>query len=465
MIMQSIPDLNSKSKRHWTKFLVSLDRWILTVGFIILAVLILTMSRANIVADSVDYYAILQWVTPAEEKPIVGNLHFAEQRSPGYSLTALIPYGLLSLIVEPFVTTEEIIEMRFAPPYPPPRTPPTGAKDEYRPISPPTPKGSELMLIPAKPLLLKNIPFKDFYIPQEGSWFQWKLVLALAITSYLFLFLGMIASAVALRTGYPMFSGYYLVPLTIFASVIFVHNILDTPLYATLTAYGGISLFTLFFIKGYARQKARDFLIAGIFLGFVVLVRLETGVIAGTLALLLMARKEWNLVLRLFLGASWALLVWVVFNFAQFGTLFHLGILRGDINILAFDLGYISDSLIHPSSGVVFWSPLLIPGIVGLLLSRTAPLRMMGICSLVLLALYLIRVPIMYQHVGEGLLDIGGILVTPPPTSSAMHELVRSDINRYLTVLMPFSVLGLREVIGKVWQCWSRVLKKTATVS
>jgi hypothetical protein len=457
MIMQNIPDQNSESKCRSNKFRLSLDRWLLAAGFIVLAILILAKSRANIVADSVDYYAILQWVTPAEEEPIVRNQHFAEQRSPGYSLTALIPYGLLSLIVEPFVTTEKIIETRFAPPYPPPRTPPNGAKGEYRPISPPTPMGSELMLIPAQPLLLKNLPFKDFYIPREGSWFQWKLVLALAVTSYLFLFLGMIASAVALHTEYPTFSGYYLVPLTIFASAIFMHNILDTPLYATLTAYGGISLFTLFFVRGYAHQKARDFLIAGIFLGFVVLVRLETGVIAGTLALLLMVRKEWGLVLRLFLGASWALLAWVVFNFAQFGTLFHLGILRGDINILSFNLGYISDSLIHPSSGVIFWSPLLIPGIIGLLLSRTAPLRMMGICSLTLLALYLIKVPIMYQHVGGGLLDIGGIPVTPPPTSAAMRELVRSDINRYLTVLIPFSVLGLRDGIGKVRKCWARV--------
>ena len=62
-----------------------------------------------------------------------------------------------------------------------------------------------------------------------------------------------------------------------------------------------------------------------------------------------------------------------------------------------------------------------------------------------LLALYPIRVPVMYQQSGESLIQIGGIAVTVPDSPAAMRELVRSDINRYVTVLLPLAVLGLRE--------------------
>ncbi len=446
--MESIPEKNGKLKPRRRKFFLSLDRWLMAAGLVVLAALILTMSRANIMADSVDYYAILQWVTPAEEKPIVGNLHFAEQRSPGYSLTALIPYGLLSLIVEPFVQTEKIVQSRPARPFPRPEG-----------------RGSELRPIPEKPLRLLEVPFKDFYISHEGSWYQWKLVLALALTSYFFLFIGLAANFWALRLEHSTMPGYSLVPLAVFASPVFMQNILNLPLYATLTAYGGMSLFTLYFLKAHASGKALHFLLAGMFLGLVVLVRLETSVLGGALILLLAVRREWRACGQLALGASWALAAWASFNLTQFGTPFHLGILRGDINVLAFDPGYIYDNLIHPASGAVFWSPLLIPGIIGLLFSRKTPLRMMGISSLVLLALYLIRVPIMYQHAGEDFLNIGGVPVTVPPTSAALHGLVRSDINRYVTVLLPFSLLGLREGIGSIRERWFRIFKRTAAAN
>jgi len=273
--------LNIESKAIRRKRLACLDILVLFAGLAFLAILIVTSSRANIVADSVDYYAILQWMTPAQEKPIVRNLHFAEQRSPGYSLTALIPYGLLTLTVEPFVSTEKVVDMDSAPLHPPP---PIRMRDDRRgpPFSPAGPGGSEFRLIPPQPLLLQDVPFKDFYVPQEDSWFQWKLFLALAVTSYSLLFLGMAANAWILRLRFPAFPGYALIPLAVFSSVIFMHNILRTPLYATLTAYGFSSLFALFFVKSTSEShKSRDMFLAGVFLGFLVLTRLETGVIAA----------------------------------------------------------------------------------------------------------------------------------------------------------------------------------------
>lgn len=450
--------LNSESKAIRHKCLAYLDLLVLLVGLTFLAILIVTSSRANIVADSVDYYAILQWITPAEEKPIVRNLRFAEQRSPGYSLTALVPYGLLALVIEPFVTTEKVI--KYPPPTPP--LPPAPQSSEGRGPSPPPPgpQGPEFRSIPPVPLLLRDVVFKDFYVPQEGSWFQWKLVMALALTSYSFLLLGITANAWMLRLRFPSFPGYALVPLAIFSSPIFIHNILRTPLYATLMAYGVSSLFILFFLRAGESDRTRDILLAGVFLGYLMLTRLETGVIAAALGMLLIAKREWRMVLWLLVGASWALVVWGAYNFALFGTPVNLAILRGDINRLVFRAGYIFDSLFHPSSGIVFWTPLLVPGLVGLLTSRSVSLRMLGISSLALITLYLLRVPIMYEHVGGGPIDIGGILVIPPESPADMRELIRSDNNRYLIVLTPFLILGLREGIGKVRKWWLSCLRR-----
>lgn len=168
------------------------DRLIFWSGLVLVVLLFVSFGRANVAADSVDYYGMLQWITPEAEKPIVRNLYFAQQRSPGYSLTAAIPYFLLTIAVEPWVVTKQVVEyphpdfLPGAKPPPerwgerPPRQPPHGTK-----ISPPHPEGSEFFFIPPRPLLLWEVPFHDFFLPHEGSWLQWKLVLALALTSLL----------------------------------------------------------------------------------------------------------------------------------------------------------------------------------------------------------------------------------------------------------------------------------------
>ena len=97
-------------KKSISRKLNTIDQILFFVFIGVLIVLIATSTKVNIATDSVDYYAILQSVTPEKEKPIVRNLHFVEQRSPGYSLISFIPYSLLSISVEPFVTTEKISE-------------------------------------------------------------------------------------------------------------------------------------------------------------------------------------------------------------------------------------------------------------------------------------------------------------------------------------------------------------------
>ena len=86
------------------------DIVLLSIGIILLLLLVFSSTKMNIVADSIDYYSILQRLTPEKEVPIVRNLHFAEQRSPGYSIFSLIPYSLISIVIEPLVKTEKITE-------------------------------------------------------------------------------------------------------------------------------------------------------------------------------------------------------------------------------------------------------------------------------------------------------------------------------------------------------------------
>ncbi|RKZ31433.1 hypothetical protein DRQ36_02120 [bacterium] len=102
-------------KKSISRILNLIDHILLFVFIGALIILIATSTKVNISHDSVDYYGMLQWVTPGKEKPIVKNLHFAEQRSPGYPLLSLIPYSLLTVLVEPFVITEKISEY---PPHP-----------------------------------------------------------------------------------------------------------------------------------------------------------------------------------------------------------------------------------------------------------------------------------------------------------------------------------------------------------
>jgi hypothetical protein len=58
--------------------------------------------------------------------------------------------------------------------------------------------------------------------------------------------------------------------------------------------------------------------------------------------------------------------------------------------------------------------------------------------------LYLVRVPIMYGHIGSGAVWIGNLPVTPPSTFEGMRSLMRFDMNRYLTILAPFAILGIK---------------------
>ncbi|MEW6607773.1 MAG: hypothetical protein AB1414_10045 [bacterium] len=403
----------------------------------VLIALIATSTKVNIAADSVDYYAILQWVTPEKEKPIVRNLHFAEQRSPGYSLLSLIPYSLLTIFVEPFVATEKITEYALPPP-------------KFSMERPEKIEGSEMIGVPPQPIFIKDLFFKDYYVPMEGSWYQWKLALSLLLTSFFFLFIGIWANTRVLKLYYPADKCLVIIPATLVTSHMFMRSFFDLPLFTTLTYYGLASLFLLFICLSFRSSKVWHVILSGFILGLLVLTRLELSILLILLMGYFLFAKRIRFLLFLCLGGLVPLIVLVIYNLSLFEVPLYFGILRGDINAFGFNWQYIFNNLIHPESGILFWTPLLIPSLIFLITAKDPILKVIGLCSFALILFYTLRMPIMYYHIGEGIIDIGGIPLPVPETLTQMRGLTRFEINRYVCVLIPFSIIGLRIGIHKI---------------
>jgi len=207
-------------------------------------------------------------------------------------------------------------------------------------------------------------------------------------------------------------------------------------------------------VKGSLEKKPAPQFLSGLFVGLLVLTRLETVVFASSVFVSLLVVREFRFLRDFVLGAWVAATILLLYNFSQYGNPFHLGILKGDINLISFDLGYIYANLFNPQSGILFWSTLASLGIIGLFMDGKRHTKILGIGSLVLIALVLIRVPIMYTCVGEGTKLIGGLPVTCPNNMAEMVNLIRFDANRYITVLIPFSVLGLRTLVVSTPTLW-----------
>jgi len=435
---------SDKTSRQY-KFVRLFDYAVFTALMIVLATVVISSGMANIQTDSIDYYAIVQRLTSNNGNPIVRNLHFVEQRSPGYPILSLIPYHITSLFIEPLVQTEEV------------RDPSNPA--QVSSLQPPT----ERMLLPAKPLLFKDVFFKNFYIEAQDSWFEWKIISSMLLTGYGLLFIGLIITVKTLALENKPVLGASLAPLVAVTSSVFMHNIVNTPAYATLTAFGISCLFGYFFVKASLEKTLLSQVLSGLFLGLLVLTRLETVVFATSVFISLLVVRAFRFLRDSVLGALVAAAILLLYNFSQFGNPFHLGILRGDINLISFDLGYIYANLFNPQSGILFWSTLASLGIIGLFLDDKRHTKILGIGSLALIVLILIRVPIMYNCIGEGTRLIGGLPITCPDNMAEMVTLIRFDANRYIIVLIPFSILGLRTLVVStptLWQVIQQALTK-----
>jgi hypothetical protein len=405
------------------KLLVRLDRLVFAGLLFLLAGIALPGGRANIQTDAIDYYAILQRLV-GDTPPVVAELPFLEQRSPGYPLLAVPVYYALGLV------NRRVTPQRIQ----------AGPVDPASVVAQP----SERALLPEQPLRFKDVFFKNFDLAPQGGVFRWRVIAALLLTSYGLFFTGLIVSGKTLALLYSEPVGFCLAPVLVITSAVFMHNLVNTPAYATLAVYGASSLFTWFWVLGWQTRQARVQWAAGLFAGLMVLVRLETVLIVIVLAGALAVRRETQYLRSFALGGLPPLALLLGYNLTQFGNLWHAGIFKGNMNLLAFDLSYLLSVLVRPQSGLLFWSTLVVLGITGLFFSPLPSLRPLGWAALALIALIALRIPVMYFCTGQGSQVIEGLIVTCPPDSAAMLDLIRLDANRYLAPLVPFAVLGLR---------------------
>jgi hypothetical protein len=368
----------------------------------------------------------------------VPNLPFVEQRSPGYPLLTL-PAAYMLRAASFSIEAETV---RLAPP--------SGqqAGEQARP--------SEQALLPAQPLLLRQVFFKNFDLTPQGGWFRWNIISAMLLTSYALFFAGLFISGRTLALLYPPPVGYSLPPLLVLTSVVFMHNVVNTPAYATLAVFGVSACFTWCWVRGWQGGSAWVQAATGILAGALVLVRLETVLVVMVLVAALALKRQFAFLRRFVLGGLLPLALLLTYNATQFGNPLHAGILQGDMNIVRFDASYVLATLAGPQSGILLWSALTSPGILGLLLSPSSSLKALGWASLALLALIALRVPVMYTCIGQGVQEISGIVVACPPDSSAMLQLIRFDANRYVIPLAPFAVLGLRGLLGQIIHLFRR---------
>lgn len=83
------------------------------------------------------------------------------------------------------------------------------------------------------------------------------------LTGCTFLLIGLIAMVKTLAPDRRPVVGAGPAPLVMIASAVFMHNVANTPAYATLTAFGVSELFVYFFVRGAVNQSARAQLLAG----------------------------------------------------------------------------------------------------------------------------------------------------------------------------------------------------------
>lgn len=405
------------------RLLVRLDRLAFIGLLILLAGMAVFGGMANLQTDAIDYYAILQRLV-GDTPPIVAHLPFIEQRSPGYPLLAVPVFYALSPVAGR--VTPQLIQ--------------AGTAAAGGAIARP----SEQALLPPQPLRFKDVFFKNFDLAPQGGVFRWQVITALLLTSYGLFFAGLVVSGKTLALLYGEPAGLSLAPALVITSAVFMHNLVNTPAYATLAVFGLSSLFTWFWVRGWQSHLRRMQWAAGLFAGLMVLVRLETALIVIVLAGALAWRRETQYLRSFVLGGLLPLALWMGYNLTQFGNPLHAGMLKGNMNLLTFDLSYVLSVLVRPQSGILFWSILATLGIMGLLISPSLSLKALGWAALALVALIALRVPVIYFCTGQGSLVIEGLSVTCPPDRAAMLDLIRLDANRYLAPLFPFAVLGLR---------------------
>lgn len=405
--------------------------------FFLLAVVAIS-GMANLQTDSIDYYALIQRLV-GDTPSIVPNLPFLEQRSPGYPLLSLPLYFVLDSV--------PVAEAQPAP---------SPLPDSYQDGVPPT---SETAILPSETLRIHDILLKpkDIDLYPIGSTLRWQILLAMLLTSYALFFSGLFASARTLAMLYPTLPGYSLGPLTVVTSVVFMHNLVQTPAYATLTAFGVSCWATYCWVRAWKTGLKWAQLATGITIGTLALVRLETVLLIAICGAGLLLTRRWRFLVWFVVGGLIPLMLLLVYNILQFGNPFYAGILRGNMNILTMDAKYVLSGLINPQSGMIWYSTLILLGLAGIILSNEVCLKILGWGGLVLIILVMFRVPVMYFCVGEGTQTVEGVVISCPQDWQTLLQLIRFDVNRYIIPLVPFTVLGLRGLLTNITKLTEKI--------
>ena len=145
-------------------------------------------------------------------------------------------------------------------------------------------------------------------------------------------------------------------------SMVFMHNLVNTPAYATLAVFGVSAFFAWCWVRGCQGGAAWSQALAGLLAGLLVLTRLEAVVIVAVLLAALALTRQWRFLRNFVLGGLPVLALLLLYNASQFGNALHAGILKGDMNVLTFDLSYVLATLVGPQSGILFGSMLTVLG-------------------------------------------------------------------------------------------------------
>ncbi|MCS6992732.1 MAG: hypothetical protein NZP74_02755 [Anaerolineales bacterium] len=382
-----------------------------------------TSGITNIQTDAIDYYAIVQRLVK-DTPPILPDLPFIAQRSPGYPLLTLPVYAALRLAPEGQIE--------------PALSPRAGQENQF---------SSEQVFLPPHPLRLNEIFFRNFNLGGEAGIFRWQIITAMLFTSYGLFFSGLFAIAHLLVRLYHPLPGYSLTPLTVMTSTVFLHNWVQTPSYATLTAFGVACWVVYAWLLAWKTKTAWAQAASGAAIGMLVLVRLETIVLVAVGFVSIWCMRQWQFLGWFIAGGLIPLALLITYNSLLFGNPFHAGILRGNLNILVLEPKYVLAGLVGLKSGLLWHSMLIMAGLAGLLTSRQVHLQTLGWAGAALVGLVLLRVPVMYFCIGQGTQVVEGVLISCPPNWEAFLQLIRWDVNRYVIPLAPFAVLGLREMI------------------
>jgi len=393
---------------------------------ILIIVFALFFSIANITHDSIDYYSILSGIVSPNEKAIVNNTFFVEQRAPGYSVLSVPAYIGVSLVELVFQREEVILESEL--------------------VGPKAPEG----FFPKVILRATDVLFKKISLFEQNSFFDCKIFTSLFITSILFLILGFFFASKTLwitklnnKTSF-----LFLIGLIIIASPIFIQSIIQTPLYATLCAFGISSILTYFLVKGFFEKNNFNFFIAGILLAVLSFVRFEGILLGLTITLFLFLFKEKEYSKNTLKGFLLLIPMFLVYNLFVLNNIFSFAFLKGDLNKILIDINFILQATILPESGLLFFSPLIIIGIIGLFFSKEKLYKIFGFASIIFIISICLRVPVICTC-SEGEIIIAGIEQVMCSVQSCT-QLVQSDINRYVIILIPFALIGLQNIFYKV---------------